>query len=148
MKFNTSYFRNFDNIYDSAALHCVCASLHYEWDCIITLVKILLPPNINKNSQNNQGITPLAMTLTCFNATIKNELPLRITYLLIKHQAENNVLDTIKRNTVLTIIFKCYHSYNIIKILIEKGKANVNTINWEEELAMSLVCHSNNIEQY
>jgi len=155
----------------NTSLHYACASNRYEWDFVTALTKFLLKqPNINKNVQNNQGFTPLAMA--CFRGnenigrilisdgvdvnipTYKGETPLMMTCyyrnyslidLLIQHQANVNVHDNINGNTPLTLISECYYSFNILKMLIEKGNANVNIANWEGESPLTLACHSNNI---
>lgn len=131
---------NFTNKTNDTALIFACYFQN------IDIVKILIKAGANINHQNSNGYSPLMIAQNCLNFNeftpdnIKNIL--EIMNLLIDAGADINLKNK-KNNTSILIAIKNSQYYGIdqVKLLIEKGKININSRFKSNKNMLSYSCY-------
>ncbi|ORX49345.1 ankyrin [Piromyces finnis] len=156
----------------NTVLHYISFIESKEFQFINPLASFFLrQPEINLNTQNKAGYTPLLFScyrginnisrvLINYGADVNipnyyNETPLMvccsnrahdIVKLLLEHHADVNVQDTINGDTALTVANKYDYEADITSLLVKQGHADVNIANWEGETPLIRCCYANNIK--
>ena len=131
---------NFANINNDSALIFACYFQN------IDIVKLLIRAGANINHQNNYGYTPLMIAQNCLNYNefthdnINNIL--EIMNLLIDSGVDINLMNKKNNNSILIAVKNSkYYGIEQIKLLIEKGKININSSFRSNKNLLSYACY-------